>query len=35
MIANFQSRIDLLNTVLEEIESIKKIKNDVYEDQLL
>ena len=35
MIANFQSRIDLLNTVLEEIESIKKIKNEVYEDQLL
>jgi len=35
MISNFQARIDLLNTVLEEIESIKKIKNDVYEDQLL
>lgn len=35
MIANFQARIDLLNTVLEEIESIKKIKTNDYEDQLL
>ena len=35
MISNFQARIDLLNTVLQEIESIKKIKNDGYEDQLL
>ncbi|MCC4213229.1 DUF4179 domain-containing protein [Leeuwenhoekiella parthenopeia] len=36
MIANFQARIDLLNTVLEKIESIKKfntLKN--YEDALL
>ncbi|RXG15677.1 hypothetical protein DSM03_10290 [Leeuwenhoekiella aestuarii] len=35
MIANFQARIDLLNTVLKEIESIKKIKTNDYEDQLL
>ncbi len=31
MIANFQSRIDILNTVLEEIEDIKQLKNNNYD----
>ena len=35
MIANFQARIDLLNTVLEKIESIKEINTTNYEDNLL
>lgn len=35
MISNFQARINLLNTVLEDIESIKKIQNTHYENQIL
>ena len=35
MITNFQTRIDLLNHVMEEIESIKKLNKTNYENQLL
>ncbi|MEH6406401.1 MAG: DUF4179 domain-containing protein [Leeuwenhoekiella sp.] len=35
MITNFQNRIDLLNHVIEEIESMKKLNNKDYENQIL
>ena len=34
MIANFQSRIDILNTVLEQIESLKELKNNSHENSI-
>ena len=34
MINNFQSRIDILNTVLEQIESIKELKNNTDENSI-
>lgn len=33
MIVNFQTRIDLLEDILEQIESIKQLKNNTYETQ--
>lgn len=32
MISNFQNRIDILNTVLEQIENVKQVKNNTYEN---
>lgn len=34
MIANFQSRIDILNTVLDQIESLKELKNNSHENSI-
>lgn len=35
MISNFQQRIDLLNNVLEQIETIKKLKNTSHENNII
>jgi len=34
MISNFQNRIDILNTVLEQIESLKELKNNTNENSI-